>query len=142
MLRRARVERLLDEPVEADVLVAPRRQVAARDLDQVGHELGELLALLDHVGEQPVAVLLVERAACEQHLDVRAQARDRRAQLVRGVRDELALRADRVVERCRDLSSRSSISLKRVASWPTSSSAWTAMRWLRSSVSPIICAVR
>ena len=36
--------------------------------------------------------------ACE-HLDVRAQARQRRAQLVRGVGDELALRAARLLER-------------------------------------------
>ncbi len=34
-----------------------------------------------------------------QHLDVRAQARDRRAQLVRGVGHELSLRAHRLVER-------------------------------------------
>ena len=42
-------------------------------------------------GGQPLGVL--------ERLDVRAQARDRRAQLVAGVGDELALRLDRALER-------------------------------------------
>ncbi len=40
----------------------------------------------------------------------------------------------------REPSRRSSIELKRVASWPTSSSAWTRIRFDRSSVSPMCCA--
>ena len=39
------------------------------------------------------------RVVAREHLDVRAQARERRAQLVRGVGDELALRPRRVLER-------------------------------------------
>ncbi len=75
------------------------RLVAARQLDQVAHERRQLLALLDDVGEQAAAVLRVELAALEQHLDVRPQARNRRAQLMRGVGDQLALGAHRLVER-------------------------------------------
>ena len=41
----------------------------------------------------------------------------------------------------RETSSRSIIALKRVASWPTSSSAWYWMRLVRSSVSVMCCAV-
>ena len=74
-------------------------QVAAGELDQVADERAQLLALLDDVGEQPLAVLVVELGAGQQHLDVGAQAGHRRAQLVRGVGDELALGAHRFVER-------------------------------------------
>ena len=41
-----------------------------------------------------------------------------------GVGDELPLRLDRLVERGSGALNRSIIALKRVASWPTSSSAW------------------
>ncbi len=57
------VQRLLGQPVQAELLDVRRRRVAARHLDQIGDEGAELLALLDHVGEQPVAVLLIELGA-------------------------------------------------------------------------------
>ena len=76
------------------------RQVAAGELDQVADQRAQLLALLDArrraaARARPRSRLLVR----EQHLDVRAQARDRRAQLVGGVGDQLALGPDRLVER-------------------------------------------
>ena len=92
-------ERLGGDPVQPHVLGIAAGLVAAGQLDQVVDERAQLLGLLDHVGEQAAAVLGVELAALEQHLDVRAQARHRRAQLVRGVGDELALGAHRFVER-------------------------------------------
>ena len=48
---------------------------------------------------QALAVAGVRRPAARQHLEVRAQRGERRAQLVRGVGDELALRALRALER-------------------------------------------
>ena len=88
-----------DDAIEPDVLGRGDRKVAAGKLDHVADQRAELLALLEDVGEQPVAVVLGERVAGEQHLDVRAQARDRSAQLVRGVGNELALGPDGLVER-------------------------------------------
>ena len=50
--------------------------------------------------EQPLALARRQLPVAREHLDVRAQARQRRAQLVRGVRDELPLRgARRLLER-------------------------------------------
>ena len=48
---------------------------------------------------QPLAVPGVRRAAAREHLEVRAQRGERRPQLVRGVGDELALRALGSLER-------------------------------------------
>ncbi len=91
-------ERLLDDAVKPDRLRRAGGQIAAGELDQVTDEPAQLLALLDDVGEQTPTVLLTEFSALEQHLDVRAQARHRRAQLMGCVSDELALRAHRLVE--------------------------------------------
>ena len=79
------------ERVEADVLHRVGRLLAAGELDHVAHERGELLRLLDDVGEQGAALLGREPVAVEQHLGVRAQGGHRRAQLVRRVGHELAL---------------------------------------------------
>ncbi len=88
-----------DEIVEAHVLALAPRLVAARELDQVGDEHAELGRLLLDVLQQPRALVGRQRLGLGQHLDVRAQAGDRRAQLVRGVGDELALGGDRALER-------------------------------------------
>ena len=84
-------DRLGHELVEAHVLGRRRRLAVARQRDEVGDEVAELLGLLDHVVEQRAAVDLVHRRRVAQDLDVRAQRGHRRAQLVRGVGDELAL---------------------------------------------------
>ena len=51
------------------------------------------------VGEQPRPLLRRQPLLLPQHLDVRLDARERRAQLVRGVGDEAPLRLERLVER-------------------------------------------
>ena len=83
------LERLADERVQPHVLQLLLGLVAARELDQVRHQRGELLGLLDHVVEHSG---VVARRILAQQLRVRAQRRDRRAQLVRRVRDERPLR--------------------------------------------------
>ena len=92
------VDRFLRQHVELDV---GRLEVGplARELDEVRDEQAHLLELADDVAEQRLALLVREVAPAGEHLDVRAQARQRRPQLVRGVRDELALRALRLLER-------------------------------------------
>ncbi len=73
-------------------------QIASGQLDQIVDQGAELLGLLDHVGQHVIALVGLELAAGQQHLDVGAQARHRGAELVRGVGDELALGTDRFVE--------------------------------------------
>ena len=98
--RRARSTAARDQPVEPHVLDRGRvGLLVAGELDEVADERGQLLELRDHVGAQPLAVAGVRRPAAGQHLEVRAQRGERRAQLVRGVGDELALRALRALER-------------------------------------------
>ena len=92
-LRRARSTASAATQVEADVLGLDAVLLAARELDEVPDEDGHLVELLDDVGEQALALLGRQRAFACEHLDVRAQAGERRPQLVRGVRDELPLRA-------------------------------------------------
>ena len=92
-------ERVGDDAIEPDVLGRGDRKVAAGKLDHVSDQRAQLLALLEHVREQPVPVSLRKRVAGHQHLDVRAQARDRCAELVGGVGHELALGLHRLVER-------------------------------------------
>ena len=60
---------------------------------------GQLVELADDVGAQVGQVLGREPIGVLEHLDVRAQARDRRAQLVARVGDEVALRRGRALER-------------------------------------------
>ena len=80
-----------DERVEPDVVHLVGRLVAARELDQVGDQRGQLLRLVDDVVEQGAALGRRQVLLLEQQLGVGAQRGHRRAQLVRGVGDELAL---------------------------------------------------
>ena len=98
-------QRFVHNPVQANVLGRADWQITPGQLDDVADQCAELLGLLEHVGEQAPAILPGELISLlEQHLDVRAQAGDRRAQLVRGVGHKLALGADRLIERvARDL---------------------------------------
>ena len=97
---RARSTTSLDQQVQPHVLGVRARLLAAGEIDQVVHQQRELLDLLDHVAEQPAMFLRVHvLALLLQDLDVRAQAGHRRAQLVRGVGHELALRVHGRVER-------------------------------------------
>ena len=65
--------------------------LAARELGQLADQLGHLAELLDHVAQELRALRRRQPLARREHLDVRAQARQRRPQLVRGVLDELPL---------------------------------------------------
>ena len=76
-----------------------RDLAVAGELDEVADQLAELLELGDEVAPQALAVGGRQVAAGAEHLEVGAQRRERRAQLVRRVGDELALGALRVVER-------------------------------------------
>ena len=89
-----------DEPVEPHVLGLRRLGlVVAGELDEVADQRGQLLQLRDEIRAQPVAVAGVGRTAAGEHLEVGPQRGERRAQLVRGVGDELALRPLRALER-------------------------------------------
>ena len=84
-------------------------RVEAREVEQVGRELRQPLHLLAHRVEELAALLLGQPALGEQ-LEVAAERRQRRAQLVRGVRDERRPRAlerleahAHLVERAREL---------------------------------------
>ena len=91
-----------DEKIQADVLELRRPLAVAAELDEVADELRQLLDLDAGGGERGCAIVLGQ-AAGRQQLDVRAQTRQRRPQLVRRVRDELPLRAERPLERCQHL---------------------------------------
>ena len=90
------------------------RRLAARELDQLGDQRRHLAELLDDVASRRSRSSGRELVAAREHLDVRAQARQRRPQLVRRVGDELPLRAA-------ESSSAASIVLKLAASRPSSS---------------------
>ena len=94
-----RVGGLGGDLVEAHVLDRERRLLVAREVDEVGDERREPLHLRHEVVEQLRAIVFVGRLPALEELEVRAQARERRAQLVRRVGDELALRAERHLER-------------------------------------------
>ena len=87
--------------VEAYVFERAGLDVAAGEFDDVGHERAELLGLIEQVGQQTSTGLRGERLALffDEDFEVRTQGRDRRAQLVRGVGDELALSGDGAGER-------------------------------------------
>ena len=74
------------------------RIVAARELEQARDEIAHLVRLALEVVEETRARFRVEPLVLLQHLDVRLHARQRRAQLVRRVRDEPALRLERLLE--------------------------------------------
>ena len=93
------LDRVRGDEVEADVLRLGRRLVAPRELDQLGDQRRHLRQLLGDVAQQCLPVRGGHGLVAREHLDVRAQAGQRRAQLVRRVGDELPLRPRRVLER-------------------------------------------
>ena len=89
----------LDDLVEPHLVLGLARLRAARQLDDVRHERGQLVQLGDDVGPERLELRRRQPLRVLERLDVRAQARDRRAQLVARVRHELALRLDGALER-------------------------------------------
>ena len=75
------------------------RLLLAREVDEVGDEQRQLLELGDHVRAQRARGRPAASPPRPEHLEVGAQRRQRRAQLVRRVGDELALRALGAVQR-------------------------------------------
>ena len=73
--------------------------LVARELDEVADQRGQLLELARTRSAAGARGRPRRRAAARQHLEVGAQRGQRRAQLVRRVGDELALRALRALER-------------------------------------------
>ncbi len=92
------LDRLGRDEVEPDVLALGRLLFLARELHELGDESAHLLELLDHVAEEALSFVGCHRLVARENLDVRAEAGERSAQLVRGVGDELALRAGRLLE--------------------------------------------
>jgi len=72
---------------------------APGQLDDVGHERGQLVELLDDVRPKALALVGREPIRLLECLDVRAQARDRRAELVARVGDQMSLRRHGSLER-------------------------------------------
>ena len=89
----------VDERVELDVVEALGRPRSAGELDDVADEAGQLVELADDVGAKRGQVGGRSRSRVLEHLDVRAEARDRGAQLVARVGDQVALRRGRSLER-------------------------------------------
>ncbi len=93
-----RGRRRLHHLVEPELARRDVGLLAARELDELADERRHRLELLLNVGDQLRALARVERARVSEQPDVRPQRRDRRAQLVRGVGDELPLGAQRRLE--------------------------------------------
>ena len=81
-----------DDLVERDGVDALGVAALAGGLEQVLEQRPELLALADEVAQQRCALLGGQVRVAREHFEVRADRRHGRAQLVRGVGDQLALR--------------------------------------------------
>src|SRR6202035_2017788 len=88
----------LESLVEANRRLCEPRVIAARELEQPADEVAHLVRLPLEVVEEPLPRGWVEPFLLLQDFDVRLQARQRRAQLVRRIGDEAPLRLDRVLE--------------------------------------------
>ena len=93
------LDRFAGDQVEPNVLPLRRGSLDAVERDQLGHEPAHLRELLGDVGEQALPLCGWERVRAGEHLDVRAQARQRGPELVRGVGDETPLGGGRLLER-------------------------------------------
>jgi hypothetical protein len=97
--RRGALDDGVQDLVDADLVGQLAGAGAAGELDHVGHERGQLVELPDHVRPQGLALMGGQAVGLAKGLDVGAQAGDRRAQLVAGVGDQLALGLDGALER-------------------------------------------
>ena len=93
------LDRVLDQGVEPDVRELELGRPFAGELHEARDEPTHLTELTDEVTEQRLAGGRREIVPAREHLDVRPDARKRRAELVRGVGDELSLLLLRLVER-------------------------------------------
>ena len=86
--------RLVGEQVQAHGLAVRCGLVVAREVEQVGNQLVELAGLLPCRPHQRGRLRVGQSGTVLEQVQVRRQARQRGAQLVRCVSDELALRGD------------------------------------------------
>ena len=93
------LDELAHDLIDAHVVDDIARLGAAGQLDDVADERGQLVELRDDVGAQARALLLGQAIGVLEHLDVGAQARDRRPQLVARIGHEMTLRLGRALER-------------------------------------------
>ena len=91
-------DRVLDELVDVDLGALELRTVA-RQLEQAADQVTHLVRLALQIGEETLPAFGIEALLLLQDLDVRLQARQRRAQLMRRVGDEALLRLERFLER-------------------------------------------
>ena len=81
------------DEIETNRLGLVRMLLGAGELDQLRDQRRHLAELLDDVLQQPLPLVRRESALAREYLDVRPQAGQRRAELVRRVGDELTLLA-------------------------------------------------
>src|SRR6185503_6373041 len=93
------VDRFADDLVEPNILDRKGRLFVARKVDEIAHQRRQAFDLTDELYEHLLALLWIGRLPAREQLEIRAQAGERRSQLVRGVGDELALLAQRNLER-------------------------------------------
>ena len=92
------VGRLPHDRIQLELLNVLVRSGAARELEHIADQLGEVVELGQDRVLQLLLILRRQLVGLEEDLDVRAQRRDRGSQLMRGIRDQVALRFDRALE--------------------------------------------
>src|SRR2546422_3546281 len=92
------VDDLVHDLVEPQLLERHRGLLVARDLDEIADEGRETLDLADEITEQLLALDGVGRLTPFEELEVRPEAGEGSAELVRCVGDQLALRPKRGLE--------------------------------------------
>src|SRR5712691_4369849 len=92
------IDDFVDDVFEAQFLERHRGVLVARDLYQVVEERGHPLHLSNEVTEELLPLDRIFGLPAFQELEICAKARERGAELVRGIGDELALRAKRHLE--------------------------------------------
>src|SRR6185312_12020603 len=90
------LDRVLDKMVELHGALL-LGGIAAGELEETGDQVAHLVRLAFEVGEELVALARLQPLLLLENLDVRLKAREGRPELVRRVRDEAALRLDRLL---------------------------------------------
>ena len=85
------LHRLVHEQIQPDGLLRQLLMLAAGELDEVGDEGRQLFDLVDRLAENLVALVVGKVVLAAQELEVGAQARDGRSELVGRIRHELSL---------------------------------------------------
>jgi len=86
--------RTLYQLVEREIVIKVGRRFATGELDDVRDQTGELLELRHDARQGRSALRWRQPLEVAQDLDIGPQARERSAQLVAGIHDQLTLRAE------------------------------------------------